>query len=97
MATIQEEFSVLTKKRDDLQHRANLINLRIEEAKKKHAALVEIAKEKFGVDNVDDLRKKVILMKEENEKTVATFKSELEKVETDVIKAESILNGGAGA
>lgn len=91
MSIIQEEFTTLTKKRDDLSNRAMRVNVTIEEAKRRYAALLEQAKEKYGVSSVEELRHKLAAMKKENGDAVATFKAALETTEKKLIEAEAII------
>ncbi len=91
MANIQEKFTELTKKKDDLANRAMRVNVTIEEAKKRHLALLATAKEKYNVESVDELRNKLAIMHKENEETVANFQAALEVSERKIIEAEAVI------
>ena len=91
MLNIQEEFTSLTKKREDLSSRAMRINLTIEEAKRRHAVLLEQAREKYGVASVAELREKLAMMKKENTDTVASYRAALDTAEKKIIEAEAII------
>lgn len=91
MPNIQEEFTVLTKRREDVANRVMRVNVTIEEAKRRHAALVEQAKEKYGVSSVEELRTKLAAMKKENADVIEAFRAALDVTEKKLIEAEAII------
>jgi predicted Zn-dependent protease len=91
MPNIQEEFASLTKLRDEQSKRAMRINVTVEEAKRRHAGLLDQAKEKYGVKSVDELREKLAAMKKENAEAVVAFRSALEMTEKKLVEAEAII------
>jgi hypothetical protein len=91
MPNIQEDFTVLTKKREDLANRAMRVNVTIEEAKRRRDSLLAQAKEKYGVSSVEELRSKLAAMKQENGEAVAAFKAALDTTEKKLVEAEAII------
>jgi hypothetical protein len=91
MTNIQEEFAALSKKREDLASRAMRINVTVDEAKRRQAALQAQAKEKYGVSTIEELREKLAIMKKENTEAIAAFRDALAVVEKKVVEAEAII------
>lgn len=91
MPNIQEEFTLLTKKRDDVANRVMRVNVTIEEAKRRQSLIVEQAKEKYGVSSVDELRAKLAAMKKENTDVIEAFRTALDVTEKKLVEAEAII------
>lgn len=91
MTNIHEEFATMTKRREDLSNRKARIDFTIEEAKKRHASLCEQAREKYGVSTLDELRAKLVAMKQENSEAISAFKAALDVTEKKVVEAETII------
>lgn len=91
MSNIQEEFTALTKKREDVANRVMRVNVTIEEAKRRHALIVEQAKEKYGVSSLDELRAKLASMKKENADVIEAFRAALDITEKKLVEAEAII------
>jgi hypothetical protein len=81
---LQARYHDLNKKK--IQAETNLDN-----AKKTLDNLKAEAREKFGSDDVDELREKLRAMKAENEEKRQSYQAELDRIETDLANVEKNL------
>jgi hypothetical protein len=83
---------------EQLQDRFSKLNTKKIEADRdlKHAtehleSLKKEAREKFGTDDVDELRTKLAAMKAENEEKRKNYQADLDKIEADLASVEKNL------
>ena len=87
---LQERYGKLHTKK--IQAETNLEN-----AKKNLDALREEARQKFGTDDLDELRKKLNDMKAENEQKRRKYQDELDEIETNLANVEKSLASAESA
>ncbi|NBF41868.1 MAG: hypothetical protein GVY14_15775 [Spirochaetes bacterium] len=64
-----------------------------ENAEKQLSELKEEARETYGTDDIEELRKKLKEMRAENEKKRADYQAHLEKIESDLSEVEAKFGG----
>ncbi len=81
---------------DDLRERYRVLNERsirakadLENAEKQLSELRRKAREAYGTDDLDELKKQLEALKAENEARRAAYQQSLEKIEADLAKVET--------
>ena len=76
----------------DLHTKKIQADTNLENAKSKLKELKDEAREKFGTDDVDELREKLRAMKAENEEKRKKYQAELDRIETALQNVETNLD-----
>lgn len=84
MKNAQEKFQELQKKSQTIIQSAVQINTKIETAKENYEKLAIIAKEKYGTDNIEELKSLLNSWEEDNMKKLKTYGEDLTKLEKEV-------------
>jgi hypothetical protein len=72
----------------DLHTKKIQADTNLENATKTLETLKEEARQKFGTDDVDELRRKLDAMKAENEEKRKNYQAELDRIETELATVE---------
>ncbi len=90
MSKNQEEQNIeeLQKRFTDLNTRKIQAETNLENSRKQLELHKEQAREKYGTDNVDELRKQLDDMKAENERKRREYQESLDKIEEDLSKVD---------
>jgi len=85
---------------EELQRRYQTLNTRkiqsethLENARKELERLQRDAREKYGTDDVDELRKKLDQMKSDNEEKRRSYQADLDRIETELSEIETKYQG----
>jgi chromosome segregation ATPase len=85
---------------EELQRRFQSLNTRkiqsethLENARKELDRLQQEAREKYGTDDVDELRRKLEQMKADNEEKRRNYQSDLDRIENELAEIESKYDG----
>lgn len=88
---------------EELQRRFQSLNTRkiqaethLENARKELERLQREAREKFGTDQVDELRLKLEQMKADNEEKRRNYQADLDRIENDLTDIEAKYEGAGG-
>ncbi|MDD5002073.1 MAG: hypothetical protein PHO55_13950 [Thiomonas arsenitoxydans] len=92
---VLRRLATATRKADELTRRRATLEARLEEARRTYRRLADAAKEKFGTENLDELRAKLAAMEEDNARKVAAFEENLRQVEQQIVQTEALLGSGA--
>jgi hypothetical protein len=99
MAKAKMETNSADQTIEQLQERYGKLNTKKIEADRdlKHAmehleSLKKEARENFGTDDVDELRKKLAAMRAENEEKRKNYQADLDKIEADLANVEKNLS-----
>lgn len=90
---VLRRLATATRKAEELTRRRATLEARLEEARRTYRRLAETAKERFGTDDLNELRAKLLAMEEDNARKVAEFEANLRDVEQQITQAESVLRG----
>lgn len=80
----QEKFSELQIRCQKANEAAIQINTKIEAAKEQYAKLSKLAVDKYGTDNIEELKSLLIKWREENEAKILSFESAVSSLESEV-------------
>jgi hypothetical protein len=85
----EQSIEVLQDRYRDLHTKKIQADTNLENATNQLTALKKEAREKFGTDDVGELRSKLEAMKAENEKKREDYQAELDRIETDLAAVEA--------
>lgn len=84
----KQDIEVLTQRYQDLNERKIEAQTNLKTAEGTLKKLRGKAKEEYGTDDLEELRKKLQEMKDENERKRAEYQQALDKIETDLENVE---------
>ena len=92
------DIEQLKKKHKELEKQKTTAEANLKTATDQLEALKEEAKQKYGSDDLDQLRRRLAEMKESNEKKRADYQKHLEEIEIRLAQVEKeFSNPGAGS
>jgi hypothetical protein len=84
----QQTIEELHKKYESLNKRKFQAEAELKSASNQLAALQKEAREKYGTDDLAELRAKLVAMQQENEQKRAAYQAELERIEGELTVVE---------
>ncbi len=84
MKSAQEKFQELQKKSQSIIQNAVQINTKIETARENYEKLAVLAKEKYGTDDLEELKTLLTSWEEDNMKKITAYEEEIAKLEKEV-------------
>ncbi len=96
-STAEQTIEQLQERYRDLHTKKIQADTNLENAKAKLEELKEEARQKFGTDDVDELREKLRAMKAENEEKRKNYQAELDRIEADLQNVEKNLGATSDA
>lgn len=92
-----QEFDRLTKRYEALNTRKIQAETSLQHARQQLDALKQEAREKYGTDDVAELKQKLVAMQTENEAKRQAYKAELDRIETDLKAVEDRFAAAEGS
>ncbi len=94
-SAIAEESPIeqLTQKYNDLNTRKIQANNDLKHARARLETLQREARENYGTDDLDELRKKLAAMKADNETKINAYRAELDAIEKGLAEVEAKFSG----
>lgn len=96
-ATEEQSIEHLQKRYNDLNTRKIQAETNLKNAKNQLEQLQSQAREKYGTDDVEALRKQLDELKSENERKRREYQSNLDKIEQDLAKVDQNFADAASA
>src|SRR6478672_2220680 len=84
----QQTIDQLQKRYEQLHTRKIQAETKLESAREELKRLKNEAHEKYGTDDIAELRQKLQIMKEENERKRAEYQADLERIEGELAQVE---------
>ena len=91
MKTAQEKFRELQEKSKKIIEGAIQINTKIESARETHQKLAQVAQEKYGTSDVEELNDKLQSWQEENDTQVAKYQEAVDSLEKEVTEKSALI------
>jgi esterase/lipase len=91
MKTPQEKFQELQEKSKKITEGAIQINTKIESARESYEKLAQVAQEKYGTSDIEELKDMLEKWQEENDSQVTKYQEAVESLEREVNEKSSLI------